>query len=183
MDTDKQIRIPEDAYAALKEYAGENPGMTMRAAMAEAVASLRSGPDFRKIKAPMLSSMALWLQGYSRSVAGLLDRLLDVEELSSALQREAERRKWPDGWWEDFSVIPELQCSKDVGDPGKSPSGLRPRFIAAAERCEEIEEAMSRYRKDGRGIPDDWHRELEDHERWARGRRPMAPEKAGLADA
>lgn len=50
-----------------------------------------------------------------------------------------------------------------------------PRYIAATERCTEIEKAIDRYRAAGRSIPDEWEIELEDQDRYARGRR-MKPE-------
>ncbi len=58
-----------------------------------------------------------------------------------------------------------------MGDPCLGPLGLKPRCIAAAERCTEIEEAMARFQAAGREIPDEWEIELEDMERFARGRR------------
>lgn len=36
--------------------------------------------------------------------------------LGSAILLEAERRRWPDGWWEDPSVIPEISEKKTNHD-------------------------------------------------------------------
>ncbi len=38
----------------------------------------------------------------------------DVAEFGSALLRESERRDWPEGWWEDPSVVTGLDVESEV---------------------------------------------------------------------
>ena len=39
----------------------------------------------------------------------------DVTEFGSALLRESERRGWPDGWWEDSSVVTGMGAESEAG--------------------------------------------------------------------
>ena len=50
-----------------------------------------------------------------------------------------------------------------MADPRKKPPiGLRPRKVVVQARTVEILEAMIRYVAEGREIPEDWRKELDD---------------------
>jgi hypothetical protein len=53
-----------------------------------------------------------------------------------------------------------------VAETKAPPLGLRPRFIVAELRAQEIVEAMGRYFEAKKAIPQDWHDELAELNEW-----------------
>lgn len=72
-------------------------------ALAAAVAARPADPLFAKLSAELLVTMMLWL------TLDYTPKKSDIESvrlLGCAIMAEAERRGWPEGWFEDPSVIP-----------------------------------------------------------------------------
>ena len=61
------------------------------------------------LPAQMLVSMSLWLMQDYVPAGSLSSSIPGVERLGNAILLEGESRGWPEGWWEDPSVIKELQ--------------------------------------------------------------------------
>lgn len=48
----------------------------------------------------------------------------------------------------------------------KPPLGLKPRWIATQDRAQEVVNAMERYWDAGKSIPQEWHDELKELNKW-----------------
>ena len=96
------IKIPRHVRQLIADAA--RPGQSVAGVIEEALTD-RPDPLLERLSARILVSVGLWL---AVDYAPPAKDYESVGILTGEILKEGARRGWPKGWWEDPSVIPEL---------------------------------------------------------------------------